>query len=126
MTTKNEAEKIEVALSDRAPVRLTKADWPVIASASWFSGQYDFQAGEKAYCKVLRHADGRVVVYGRRHEGPGGRPVGYVGAHAGFLLSRRASSEEIARTIRRVVGVLGSTVSHLADEAIADLPAEDL
>jgi len=91
----------------------------------WFSGQYPFQANEKAEVAVRRHADGRSVVYGRRYAGPGGMRIGYTGAIAGFLLGA-VDSEEVARAIRRVVGVLGRDLSHLADEAITDLPAEDL
>jgi hypothetical protein len=119
-------KKIEIALSDRAPVRIVASEWPVIAKGSWFSGQHECQAGEVAWIKVRRHADGRVLVYGLRGRGPGGMPIDYRGASAGYLLAAGVTSPEIVRAIRRVVGVLGHDLDCLADEAIADLPAEDL
>jgi hypothetical protein len=139
MTTTDTAteKKIEIALSDRAPVRIVAAEWPVIAKGSWFSGQHECQANEVAWLKVRRHEDGRVLVYGLRGRGPSGKPIEYHGASAGYLLAPGPSralpagtsgvtSPEIVRAIRRVVGVLGRDLDCVADEAIGDLPAEDL
>jgi hypothetical protein len=141
-TTDTDSEKkIEIALSDRAPVRIVATEWPIVSRASWFSGAHECQANEVAWLKVRMHCDGRVLVYGCRDRGPGGKPIEYRGASAGFLLAgeegfrllpgtntqiRIVRSPEIVRTIRRVVGVLGHDLDCLADEAISDLPAEDL
>lgn len=139
--TMTDEKKIEIRLSDRAPVRIATAEWPVIASASWHSGEIAVQANEEAWIKVRQHdadpanemvvphADGRVIVYGCRYRGPGGMPVSYLGAYAGYILTpergaKFVTSEAIVRAIRRVAGAI--EMFELGDECIADLPVEEL
>lgn len=131
--------RITVALSDSRPVRIRVGDWPLIASATWFSGQHECQANEEAEIRVRQHdadtdpdrivphADGRVLVYGSRDRGPGG-PMEYRGRSAGYMLAPIApatevTTEQIVRAIRRVAGAID--MPDLASECIADLPAED-
>ena len=126
-TTTTTTKKITVALSDAPPVRVSAEDWPVIASADWFSGAIECQANEVARIKVRQHEDGRTLVYGVRNSGPGGQYAGYRGAHAGYLLGRTGEAtdeDEIVRHIRRVAGAIDR--DDLADECIADLPARDI
>ena len=119
-------KKITIKLSERAPVTIAAKEWPIVARGSWFSGEHECQANEEAFVRIRQHADGRAVVYGLRDRGPGGMPLSYRGTSAGYLLNANASSDEIVRAIRRVAGVLGHDLAFLADETIADLPAEAL
>jgi hypothetical protein len=114
-------DRITIPLSDRAPVRIDRAAWPLIADADWNSGEHDCQANEIARVRVRRHADGRVLVYGVREAGPGGMPFGYRATRAGYL---SATDADIATTIRAVADAIGAP--HLAQACIADLPPEDL
>lgn len=135
-TTTTEPKKRKILMSERPPVRIDVASWPLIAQAGWHSGEHACQANEEALIRVRRREpspDGPVeshdvLVYGVRESGPGGMPIGYRGRHAGYLLEtqvgRAVPTDEIVRAIRRVAGVLD--MPELADECIADLPAEDL
>jgi hypothetical protein len=118
--------KIQIALSEAPPVQITRADWPVIATDSWFSGQHECQANETAWIKVREHSDGRRIVYGIRDKGPGGMPLGYVSSYAGYLLPANGENGEsdTIRAIRRVAGVLA--LQNLAASVIAELPARVL
>ena len=115
------SDTITIPLSDRAPVRINRAAWPVIADADWHSGEHSFQANEVAAVRVRQHADGRVIVYGYCEAGPGGMALDYRATRAGYL-SR--DDHDIATTIRAVADAIG--LPFLAAECIADLPPEDL
>lgn len=136
-------EKITITMTDRAPITITKADWPAVADAKWHSGEHECQANEVARMRVREHADGRRIVYGYRERGNGGMPAGYRGQAAGFLVApgprnafgspvRMTSdgvehpdpSAETIRAIRRVAGLLD--MGELGNDLIADLPAEEL
>jgi hypothetical protein len=119
----NMSEKITVTLTGRAPVRIKKDDWPVIASASWYSGQHECQANYKAYLKVRQHRDGRTLVYGAYTDGPGGSPLDFRDRYAGELLPGNHGPFEVEETIKRVAY---DTLPDLAEQCIADLPAEEL
>ena len=137
-------DKITIPLSERRPVEIETADWPLIARADWYSGAIECQANEVARVRVREHADGRTLVYGVREAGPGGMTAGYRATHAGYLLVPHASAPEsmvagpagplishrdvdpaeIVRAIRRVAGAIGH--DDLGSECVADLPAEAL
>jgi hypothetical protein len=137
MTTTTE-KKLTIVLSDAPPVIVDAGVWPCIAVADWYSGQHECQANEKAYVKVREHADGRRIVYGSRHRGPGGMPINYEGAQSGFLvdcrvsvgqgtLSDTLSDETTAATIRAIRRVAGAVdMPTLGNQCIADLPAVEL
>lgn len=136
MSTETASAKLDIKLSDRAPVRISTDEWPVIAEARRLN----------AWVRVRRHVFGRVLVHGER-SGRADRVMS-----AGFLLEgresyrlppvgswldarhkalgkpqlREVSSDEVARAIRRVVGVLGRDVEIIAAEAIGNLPPEEL
>jgi len=112
---------ITITMTDRAPLRVTKDTWPLIASASGHDGQHASQANHAWYLNVRQHADGRSLVYGAHDEGPGGSHSGFRPRWAGFLTP---STDGVVRAIRRVEELLG--VPGLGDECISDLPAEQL
>lgn len=124
---------ITITMSDRAPLKLVRADWPHVATADWHSGEHASQANEVASISVREHEDGRRIVYGHRDRGPGGMAIGYRGKYAGFLVEPPAPSSGVTgklpdeagtiRAIRRVAGVID--MPELADECIGDLPAEE-
>lgn len=122
MTT---TKTIKVTLSERRPVNINPELWPVIASAKTFWGGNGVwcQASEEAWIKVRQHDDGRTLVYCDRDRGNGGMPAGYRGVAGGYLLDS-SDSDEIVRAIRRCGGIIGAP--ELADECIADLPAEEI
>jgi hypothetical protein len=111
-----------ITLTGRAPVRVREDLWPVIASARRHDGQVECQANHRWHLTVRRHADGRTIVYGSEAGGEGGVMRGYEPAFAGELLEAGA---DIASTILRVAGDARCSRA-MADECIADLPAEDL
>ena len=119
--TDTDTPRINVTMTDRAPISIGKADWPLIASARGFSGEHRCQSATVWYLCVRLHADGRALVYGGHREGPGGSHSGFREVWSGFLV---ASADEIVGAIRRVEELLG--VPGLGDECISDLPAEQL
>lgn len=120
-----DTKRIRVALSERPPVLISAKEWPVIAGAKDFSGGSDHacQANEEYWIKVRQHADGRTLVYCRRHRGPGGMHAGYRGAEGGWLLANPSQSDIIV-AIRRCGGIIQD--SGVAQDCISDLPAEEL
>lgn len=120
MTT-NDKKIITITMSDRPPVTIVAEDWPRVASVS--------QVNERAYIRVCEHADGRRIVYGARS-----LAKRVHGKFSGFLVNAKIhdssgdasvpDSVETVRAIRRVAGVLD--MPGLADECIAELPAEVL
>lgn len=122
MTTE-EVKKLTIPMSERRPPKIVEADWPVIARAGWFNGEYKFQANYVREIRVREHDDGRRIVYGSYDSGNGGAPIGFRGAEAGYLLPADADESETIRAIRRVAGIIDD--DKLGDECIADLPAEE-
>jgi hypothetical protein len=120
---------IRIPLSERRPLTVTKADWPLLAKADWFNGEHECQANYVRKIRVRESRDGlRRVVYGSYDRGNGGAPIGFRGAEGGFLLSRAEfeadeMEAETVRAIRRVAGIIGD--DQMGDECIANLPAED-
>lgn len=133
--------KITITMTDRAPVTIAKADWPLIARADWHSGKHEREANQVATMRVREHRDGRRLVYGTHGDGPGGMPIGWRGSEAGFLVtptgeamrqptdggalvSGQPDGTETVRAIRRVAGLID--MGELGNALIADLPAEEL
>lgn len=120
-TTARKMKVIEIALSDRAPVRINPDLWPVLATVKDWDNHLECQANQVWRISVRQHADGRTLVYGVHTRGPGGMPLTFRERHAGFLLE---PSGDIVRAIRRVAGAIDA--DSLADACIADLPAEEI
>lgn len=135
------AKTLTITMSERRPVTLVADEWPVVARADWHSGEHESQANETARIVVREHEDGRRIVYSVRERGNGGMPSGYRDTAGGYMVGtiagdmRQPSSggpltsahpdeAETIRAIRRAGGVVG--MDRLADECIADLPAESI
>jgi hypothetical protein len=113
-----------ITLTDRPPVTIREDDWPVIASARWWDGEYECQANLTVSVRVReREHDGRRIVYGvwdsqRRHERS---------QRAGRVVDGVDGQPDSARTIAAIHDVctrIGRP--DLAADCVADLPAEDL
>jgi len=116
------SEVLKITLTGRAPVRVTKADWPVIAEADgWQGSEVQCQARRKWWARVRRHADGRSIVYAADEIGGGGDYAGAREYRAGELLSAGA---DVPAACLRVMEAVGREA--YAEELIAALPAEDL
>lgn len=134
-TTTTTVEKLEITMSERRPLAIIRDDWPLIARADRHDGQVECQANHEWTIRVREHADGRRIVYGWLIGGNGGVPAGWRGAKGGFLVSpvpgpdvdgKRVGvpdDDETVRAIRRIGGIIDD--NELADECIADLPAEE-
>jgi hypothetical protein len=117
MSETTEVKKLRITLTDRPPVLIVVDDWPVIAKASNFSGQYESQADRKWRIKVRQHRDGRAIVYGAAES----QWAGETERRAGELLEPGA---DIPAAIKRVAA--DSECEHLAQACIANLPDEEL
>ena len=129
-----------ITLTDSRPVTIDEDDWPVTASSGWgdYDNQYEFQANRTADAglKVRQHADGRVIVYGTYRYTTQFQGEDDVRAAAGTVLDEGSDDSNIITAIRETTDYLSSYESLpenwqpdwrlLADECIADLPAEQL
>lgn len=126
-----ESEFRTITLTNRAPVRIKTADWPIVAKAdgdSWNEG-VDHARHQQARMQneldtytlhVRRHKDGRAVVYGRFDAAVIATPSeSWAG---GEVL---AKNDDVAQAIRRV-GESGGIPDAVIRECTADLPAENL
>lgn len=124
-TTANDT--ISITLTNRRPLRIRKGLWGLIARADRHDGQVECQANHEWAIRVRERADGRRVVYGWLRAGHGGVHIGWRGAEGGKLVEAidgRPDEEGTIRAIRRVGELVED--ERLADECIADLPAESL
>lgn len=110
-----------ITLTGRPPVKLNDDKWPVIASASRHDGQVECQANRRwnlfvRQCK--KDGDDRCLVYGV-----------YVTAWQGESDRRGGeivdSIDDVPDAVYEVAEYLGFD-RRLADECIADLPAEEI
>jgi len=114
-----EQKRRTITLTDRPPVTILEADWPVIASARDHDGQIECQANRRWGITVRQHEDGRFIVYATyssQYQGEHGYRGGELVAPPG---------DDLPAVIRRV-GERGEFSAHIIDECIADLPAEQL
>lgn len=134
------SKKITIALSERAPITIVAEDWPLIAESISWNGEHRFQSFDEHWIRVREHKDGRRIVYGYSGNGQGGGRPGRRTIQAGYLIASTRErtapedsgwasdnwpdSDETIRAIRRVAGAIGD--NQMADEVIADLPAEEL
>jgi len=108
-----------ITLSNRAPVRIADASWPVIAASSWSDNPtIPAQANRTAWLKVRQHVDGRTLVYG----GSDSNWQGERSLRSGLLLD---VGDDIVHAINSVASELDRH-DELAADAIGDLPAEDI
>jgi hypothetical protein len=135
-------EKLTVTLTGRPPVKITKDDWPIIASAEdkQWDGQHECQANRTTICKVIvrQHNDGRTLVYGIYTYSTCWQGEQSKDMRGGELLTVEGASDEeigdvetIIAAIKRVAGEMlertgDEAFSRLIHECIADLPAVEL
>lgn len=128
---------MKVVLSGRRPVNIDPEAWPVIALATdkEFDNQYEFQANciSKWSLKVRQHERGCALVYGLYSYNSQWQNASCYDIRGGQKLMPGA---DLARAIREVADWMESAVEdampddaktfrRLANECIADLPAED-
>lgn len=124
------SEKLTITLTGRNPVKVTKEQWPVIASAKGDSyASNDYSRYQQAQSRgeidqyrltVRQHQDGRAIVYGVFDAATAW--TGNEDRRGGELLDAGAG---IAAAISRVgedVGLPDSVIR----QCIADLPAEEI
>lgn len=115
--------KRTITLTGRPPVSIEDEAWPIIAQASYWKGSV----------RVRQHEDGRVIVYAVcTYASQFQNESGYQ-QKAGELLGVGATTEQITAAIYRVHGTIDGDEGGrplqwklLAEECIADLPAEEL
>lgn len=128
-----------IVLTGRPPIKINEIYWPVIASASdkEFDNQYEFQANEisKWLVKVRQHADGRAIVYASYSYVSNWAGARCYYPKSGVLLPANSSHDDICRAIKNVCFDIASLEHYgdeanrwptLANECIADMPAEEL
>lgn len=125
-----------ITLTDRPPVTINEEAWPLIATATakdW-DNTHECQANRlaKVGLYVRQHSDGRAIVYATytytsQYQGENG-----VSARHGELLPAGSDMNAICRAIKNVASrmpeaqMIEQDWQSLADECIADLPAEEL
>lgn len=107
---------MKIELTDRRPIRINPDNWPVIASAASWEGQYEFQSFRK-WKILVRQKNTRYIVYGwctTVYAGDESRTAGYV----------LENDENLIDTIKEVAASIGD--ESLARSCIADLPEEEI
>ena len=118
MSDEQQKSYLTISLTGRAPVRIVKDDWPIIAYAKEWDNTYECQANRTWKLSVRQHDDGRSIVYGlftTQFQNEKNRA-------GGELLKQ---GDDIAAAIQRVAHSLGFD-DLLAQKCIDDLPAEDI
>lgn len=124
-----------ITLTNRQPVKINEAEWPVIAVGSdrWHDGgQIESQANRRKKCsiRVRQHADGRAIVYGTYEYESAWQGERDVTERAGVLLED--ADADLADAINGVMDTLAELsddedfVGRVARECIADLPAVEI
>lgn len=127
-------KKLTITLTDRPPVKITEADWPIIAEGRWddHDGQIECQANRTwtAWLKVRQHTDGRTLVYGRYCHASDFQNESGADHRDGQMLA----TGEVAGIVAAIQSVGACLAERSGDahwddviaECIADLPAEEL
>lgn len=145
--TQQETKKLTITLTDRPPVKIVEADWPIIAESSWgdHDGQVECQANRKwsAWLKARQHDDGRTIVYGHYCYTTNWQNEASASYRDGQMITPSAedypeaarkdhwTGARIVSAIHEVGGRLAERSKHecwtdLMAEIIADLPADEL
>lgn len=114
-------KKLTITLTNRPPVSVDTEVWQKVASASDHDNQYECQANRRWDLFVRQcqtEDDDRCIVYGVYNTAYQGEPD----RRGGEIVD---SIEEVPAAVKRVAEYLGFE-ERLADECIADLPAEEL
>ena len=126
-------KKLTITLTDRAPVRIVKDDWPIMALAKDCDGTYESQA-TWTWKLIVRQSvkDSRTLVYGihtTNWQGASGSRGGVmVEADEDAVLESQGDWvvwPGLIDAIKEVGETLGFD-DNLVNECIANLPAQDL
>jgi len=128
-----ENPKLTITLTGKPPVKINKADWPILAEAS-DNDTHGAQIGNEPnretdwWLKVRQHADGRTIVYGVYSYDTHFQGERRDDARRGELLEPGA---DVLEGIQRVASDLEEYVkdgafARLAQECIANLPAVEI
>lgn len=112
------SDTLTITLFDRKPVTVVKEDWPIVARADEHDGQVEWEATRQHKLIVRQHSDGRAVVYGIHST----KWRNEKDRRGGLLVE---SAEQIEAVIMEVAERLDFD-PWLAQQCIADLPAEEL
>ena len=128
-----------ITISDRRPVQIDEDKWPIVAKADDFEhdGKVLCQANERHswIFRARQHKDGRAIVYAIYDYSSNYEGARNISAKHGQLLPKGSSMDDVVAAIRSVQGRMAECEHHeddakrwtkLADECIADLPAERL
>lgn len=131
--------KRTITLTDRPPVTISEEHWPLIArgSDSEHDGQVECQANteSKWFIGVRQHADGRAIVYSTYWYSSNWQGARCYNPKHGVMLPAGSTPEAICAAINDVAQGMAGCECYgndaerwptLADECIADMPAEDL
>jgi len=138
---------LTITLTDRPPVRIATADWPILTSAAARLADYT-KAGQQTTrsaqwrLTVRQHGDGRTIVYGvhkydtqwREERGRNIRGGEQLDPGADIPAALRRVAASLQARIPGAVGIYGkdapygdpSRFAQLAHEATAGLPVVDL
>ena len=108
---------LTITLTNRAPVQIATAEWPIIAHGDGHDGKIESEANRKWWLRVRRHGN-RLIAYGAYEsnwENENNRRRG----------EELTTDEDIPAAIHRVAESLGLEAD-FAEEVIATLPAERL
>lgn len=91
-------DTISVNLTGRAPMRIVKKEWPVVAHSSHFRGTGPEDRSDEWTLLVRRNADGRMLVTGYH----AARRPRETRASGGILLDYLASHAELLEAVRKI------------------------
>lgn len=114
-------KKLTITLTDRRPVTVDVDVWPIIAKAKDWDNQHECQANRTWVLTVRQcqtDGDDRCVVYGTYDTAWQNES----GRRGGEIVD---SLDDVPAAVKRVAEYL-QFESRLADECIADLPADEI
>lgn len=127
-----------ITLTGRSPVTINEDEWPVIAGSGWGDNDrpdYEPEANRRADAtlRVRQHTDGRTLVYGTYRYRTNFQGEDDVRAAAGVLLDAEGDIPAAVASTMNTLCTYNSLPREwqpdwrlLADECVADLPAETL
>ena len=129
--------KRTITLTDRPPVTVDEAAWPVLAVVTDedYHGQISCQANRETKwgLRVRQHADGRAIVYATYAHSSQWAGERDENRKAGVLLPVGSDAAAIVAAVKEVVATMSrgnddgcDAWDRLADDCIAALPAEVL
>lgn len=124
-------EQLTIVLTGRRPVRISKADWPVVAQAAgdnWTGGDDEARHRQASMCnelteyavRVRQHADGRVLVYATNEH-----PTSHAECYRGGVLLKKPTDADVIAAILRI-GAACHIPDSVVRRCIAGMPAEEL